>query len=154
MDVLDDDSDIDERTPSARADEFPGDLDLATIPVGCKKEDDDWFALYNPRVPRSLDISLIYDFSHESVVCCVRFSKDGMFLATGCNRTTMIFDLRTGSSVSILNDETVSQEGDLYIRDVCFSPDGKSLATAAEDRLVRVRLSFLYSGLSCPHHKV
>jgi WD40 repeat protein len=110
------------------------------LPLG-----DDWFVLYNPRVPRSLDISLIYDFSHDSVVCCARFSKDGNFLATGCSRATQIFDIRTGLLVSILEDEGVSQDEDLYIRAVCFSPDGKYVATAAEDGLVRVRLFFLYS---------
>ena len=147
-----DDSDIDEQSPSPlptiHTDEFPGDLNAATIPAEWKAEGDDWFVLYNPRVPRVLDISLIYDFNHESVVCCVRFSKDGIFLATGCNRTTQIFDLRTGSLVSTLNDETASQAGDLYIRDVCFSPDGKYIATAAEDRFVRVRLFLFYSPTS------
>ena len=28
--------------------------------------------------------------------------------------------------------------GDLYIRSVCFSPDGKYLATGAEDKIIRV----------------
>ena len=31
-----------------------------------------------------------------SVVCCVRFSADGKFLATGCNRTAQIYDAKTG----------------------------------------------------------
>ena len=78
----------------------------------------------------------MYSFDHESVESFVRFSKDGMLLATGCNHTTQIFDLRTGLLVSTLHDEDVSQAGDLYIRDVCFSPDGKYVATAASD-LVR-----------------
>ena len=137
----DSDSDTVERSPSplsVHEDEFPGDRSAASVPADLKTEGDDWFVLYNHSVPRSLDISLIYDFSHTSVVCCVRFSKDGMRLASGCNRTTQIFDLSTGSIVSILDDQTVSQEGDLYIRAVCFSPDGKLVATAAEDRLVRV----------------
>ena len=141
-----DDSDIDEQSPSppptTHTDEFPGNLNGATSEW---KKGDDWLVLHNPQVPRSLEISLVYSFDHESVVCCVRFSKDGMFLATGCNHTTQIFDLRTGSLVSTLNDESVNQTGDLYIRDVCFSPDGKYVATAAEDGLVRVRLFLFYS---------
>lgn len=31
-----------------------------------------------------------------SVVCCVRFSADGRYLATGCNRTAQIYDVKTG----------------------------------------------------------
>lgn len=34
-------------------------------------------------------------------------------------------------------------EGDLYIRSVCFSPDGLYLATGAEDMKIRVRKTFL-----------
>lgn len=119
--------------------EFPGDLDPATVPAEYRKDGEDWFALYNPRVPQSLNVSLVHQFNHESVVCCVRFSKDGLWLATGCNRTAQIFDMRTGTLSCTLNDDNVSQEGDLYIRAVCFSPDGKYLATGAEDRLIRVR---------------
>ena len=32
----------------------------------------------------------------DSVVCCVRFSSDGKYLATGCNRTAQIYDTKTG----------------------------------------------------------
>ena len=39
---------------------------------------------------------------------------------------------------STLIDEKVTKDGDLYIRSVCFSPDGKLLATGAEDRQIRV----------------
>jgi len=39
---------------------------------------EEWFVLCNPRVTQSLNVSLVHQFNHESVVCCVRFSKDGM----------------------------------------------------------------------------
>jgi WD40 repeat protein len=48
--------------------------------------------------------------------------------------------------LSVLNDESANSQGDLYIRSVCFSPDGKYLATGAEDKLIRVRVA----SLVCP----
>ena len=94
-------------------------------------------------------------------MCCVRFSADGKFLATGCNRSAQIYDTKTGAKTwydklillvytrlnswgltlvnfSVLIDEHASSQGDLYIRSVCFSPDGKYLATGAEDKQIRV----------------
>lgn len=38
---------------------------------------------------------------------------------------------------SSLSEET-PKDVDLYIRSVCFSPDGKYLATGAEDRKIRI----------------
>jgi glucose repression regulatory protein TUP1 len=42
---------------------------------------------------------------------------------------------------SVLADETANKTGDLYIRSVCYSPDGKFLATGAEDKQIRVSSS-------------
>ena len=49
---------------------------------------------------------------------------------------------QANSSRSVLVDEEATKTGDLYIRSVCFSPDGKYLATGAEDKQIRV--SVLY----------
>ena len=43
----------------------------------------------------------------------------------------------------MLVDESAGKAGDLYIRSVCFSPDGKYLATGAEDKQIRVRFGSL-----------
>ncbi|PVF94835.1 WD40 repeat-like protein [Serendipita vermifera] len=119
--------------------EFPSSLSPNSVPASLRKEGADWFLMYNPRLPqKTLDVTLLHQFNHESVVCCVRFSKDGRFLATGCNRTAQIFDMRNGQMVCQLSDDTAVMEGDLYIRSVCFSPDGKYLATGAEDRQIRI----------------
>ena len=37
-----------------------------------------------------------------------------------------------------MQDDTATKSDDLYIRSVCFSPDGVYLATGAEDRNIRV----------------
>jgi glucose repression regulatory protein TUP1 len=113
-------------------------LDLERLPAHQKKVEADWFAIFNPNVPRVLDVDLVHTLQHESVVCCVRFSHDGKYVATGCNRSAQIFDVVTGQKICILQDESVDSVGDLYIRSVCFSPDGRYLATGAEDKLIRV----------------
>lgn len=116
----------------------------ATLPY--KKQHTDYYIVYNPNIPKKVDVSLIHSFDHTSVVCCVSFSKDGKFLATGCNKLTQVFSVETGDLVARLNDESSlsnngnydTDTGDLYIRSVCFSPDGKFLATGAEDKIIRI----------------
>lgn len=116
------------------------DIDHDAAPEHLKRVGNEWFAVFNPDVPRVLDVNLIHNLVHDSVVCCVRFSIDGRYVATGCNRSAQIFEVSTGQQVSVLQDESVDKDGDLYIRSVCFSPDGKLLATGAEDKLIRVGL--------------
>ena len=118
-----------------------GELDPDRVPAHVKKTRDDWFVIFNQHVPRVLDVDLVHTLSHESVVCCVRFSHDGKYVATGCNRSAQIYDVTSGEKVCVLQDESADVTGDLYIRSVCFSPDGKYLATGAEDKLIRVRVS-------------
>jgi len=114
------------------------DLDPEKIPNGYKREGQDWLVVYNPKAPRLLDVDLFHNLEHDSVVCCVKFSNDGKYLATGCNRVSQIFDVYTGNKVCELVEKTAPKDGDLYIRSVCFSPCGRYLATGAEDRIVRV----------------
>jgi glucose repression regulatory protein TUP1 len=75
---------------------FPDEIDIHTISPEHKREGGDWFALFNHKVKRVLDVNLVHTLMHESVVCCVRFSADGKYLATGCNRTAQIYDAKTG----------------------------------------------------------
>ena len=52
-----------------------------------------------------------------------------------------IFNVTTGERVCTLKDPAIPKGNgapDLYIRTVCFSPDGKFLATGAEDRNIRI----------------
>lgn len=101
-------------------------------------EEKDWAVVYNPNTQPQLEVNLIHTLTHDSVVCCVRLSPDGKLLATGCNRTAQIYDTATGKLVRVLQDKQTQTQGDLYIRSVCFSPDGSVLATGAEDRQIRI----------------
>ncbi|KAF7370909.1 Chromatin associated protein [Mycena sanguinolenta] len=128
-----------QRGITASANDFLADaIDPSVVPAQFKKEGSDWFVLYNPTIPRTLDVSLVHTFMHETVVCCVQFSTDGKWLATGCNKTAQIFDVLTGQKLCVLSDDSSGETGDLYIRSVRFSPDGKFLATGAEDKRIRV----------------
>lgn len=125
-----------------------------------RKEGTDWVVVYNPTVKTNVNINLAHNLEHSSVVCCVKFSANGKYLATGCNKNAQIFDVESGERVSIFPEETglssphlpsMSTGGnpngvggfsenkeDTYIRSVCFSPDGKFLVAGAEDKTVKV----------------
>ena len=123
---------------SATKGESPGDLDSF---IDSRKDGEDWFALYNPRSPRSLNISLVFQVNYERQMSCVRFSKDGLWLATGGAHGTQIFSMRTRTISCTLTDRGK------YINSVCFSPDGKYLATVASDGLNQVNASHVHHEL-------
>ena len=118
--------------------EIAEEFSFHNVPPEFKREGSDWFAAFNPKVKRQLDISLVHSFAHTSVVCCVQLSQDGRYLATGCNRTAQIFDTITGQRICELVHDSNAHTGDMYVRSVRFSPDGKLLATGAEDRKIRI----------------
>ncbi|ORZ31608.1 WD40-repeat-containing domain protein [Catenaria anguillulae PL171] len=132
-------------------------------PPMTRKEGHGWAATFNPTGSLSpatasqLDVDLLYTLKHASVVCCVQYSPRGEYVATGCNRSAIIWDTSTGNRIATLKDGEVlvggaqptglagqppapsgSVPGDLYIRSLCFSPDARRVASGAEDRIIRV----------------
>lgn len=97
----------------------------------------DWLVVYNPKAARELSIDLVATLPHDDVVCCLRFSPDGTRLATGTAGAAAVYDARTGARLLLLSDGG-ARAGEAYVRSVAFSPNGRLLATAAEDRVVRV----------------
>lgn len=97
----------------------------------------DWIIGYNPSVQTSINIDLMHNLEHSSVVCCVKFSNDGKCIATGCNKSAQIYDVESGEKIHTFSEDT-GKDGDLYIRSVCFSPDNRFLAAGAEDKTVKV----------------
>ena len=57
---------------------------------------DDWNVVHNPNSSTKMHIELSHTLEHDSVVCCVRFSNDGRYIATGCNKTAVLYDAVTG----------------------------------------------------------
>ncbi|OSX78135.1 hypothetical protein BU14_0120s0018 [Porphyra umbilicalis] len=102
----------------------------------------------------NMAVTLHNSFVHDSVVCCVRYSFDGQYLATGSNRCAHIFEAASGQRVAAFDredgvgggggggggddDGTGGSGADSYVRAVCFTPDGESLVTGAEDHVVKV----------------
>lgn len=113
-------------------------LDIEQVPPNLKKIGQGYTVVYNKMVPPRIDVELVQSLEHQSVVCCVRFSADGRLLATGCNRCAQVFNVHTGELLAKLQDSSVGEDQDLYIRSVCFSPDSKLLATGAEDHQIRL----------------
>ena len=113
-----------------------------STPANYKRQGEDWFAIFNHNVPRLLDVSILHTFEHPSVVCCVRFSADGKYIATGCNKSAQIFDVKTGAKVVTLVDENASNE-----RATCISAVYASVPTVDISRRGQKTKSF-ESGMS------
>lgn len=87
-------------SPSVAPQQGLADVDPESVPANMKVEGQDWFALFNPKAPRLLKVDLVHTLEHPSVVCCVKFSADGRYLAAGCNRATFIYDVATSQRVA------------------------------------------------------
>lgn len=116
----------------------------ATFPPN--QQEDDYVVLKGrtaANTPVNMKVGLQNSLQHDSVVCCVRYSWDGAFLATGSNRAAQVYDVSSGRTLAKFPKEDVPQledgtKADSYVRAVCFSPNGQWLVTGAEDHVVKV----------------
>jgi glucose repression regulatory protein TUP1 len=53
---------------SAAPSSFPDDLDPSTVSPEFKKEGSDWFAVFNPKIKKGLDVNLVHTLMHERCV--------------------------------------------------------------------------------------
>lgn len=93
------------------------------------KRGNDWIAMYNIHHPTpdiSFDLDYLYTFEHATRVTCIRLSRDGRILATGCIRAAHLYDLNNGSRIATFFDDVNPTAQ--YVVSICFSPDEKYLA--------------------------
>jgi len=100
----------------------------------------DWTVKGRESNNKSTSINLTQNFDHESVVCGVKFSKNANYLATGCSRIAQIFDCNNGNRLHVFRhiSDNSDPENTIFVRSVDFSPDGKFLATGAEDKTIKI----------------
>lgn len=115
-------------------------FDLQDLPEHLKIEGDDWFAGFNPDVPRTLDLELRHKLTTDTPwVLCIRFSPDGTLLAAGIDGGVQIFNVDNGQKVCELKHGSGEQGwGDDMVRAICYFPHGKTLAAAGDDGKIRL----------------
>lgn len=98
----------------------------------------DWIVTYNPKAQqRLLSLDLLQSINFEGVVCCVRFSSSGAYLAASGNKLCAIYDAKSGMKlVSLPHDST--DGSDLYVRSLTFNDSDTLFATGSEDNAIRV----------------
>jgi glucose repression regulatory protein TUP1 len=111
-------------------------LDSTTVPVDFVKEGGDWLAIFNPRVPRQMDVQLVARYLHEGVVCSVKFSLDGTLLAVGMEGAVVLYNLNLGEKFTFTLERNTRKPN--HARAVCISSDGHFLVAGSEDHLIRV----------------
>ncbi|KAF9777954.1 hypothetical protein IL306_004298 [Fusarium sp. DS 682] len=111
--------------------------DLNAVSQSHKTIGEDWYAVSDPELERILNVELVHSFDHASIVCCVNYSHDARYLATGTDQSCKIFDVQTGLTVYDLGYKS-QKEDEGYVRSVCFSPDDSYLIAGCEDNIIRV----------------
>lgn len=82
---------------SYKADLAEGYLDK--ISPNYVRQEEGWFAFFEPHRPGVLDIELLNTLPHPSAVVSAQFSPCGTYFATGCNRTVTVFNVATDAKI-------------------------------------------------------
>ena len=93
----------------------------------------------------SLQLDVTGRFKYMTLKLSKRHGKDTAVVLCIVSDAHILF------TTSVLMHESANNQGDLYVRSVCFSPDGKYLATGAEDKQIRVCFICIPSLLHHPY---
>jgi hypothetical protein len=122
-------------------------LNLDRIPSSIKTGGD-WYVIFDPVVPRTLDVDLVRTLSsiaplsplpyevHAS--CSIAFSQDGKYIATIYGDLVQIYDVFASGTPTIISDEPFNGFYGFSSPSICFSHDGRYLAATAGGREVKV----------------
>lgn len=116
---------------------YLGELDYYQLPPDKWVEGESWHAVFNPNIPRSEDVELVWQADQETIVACVAYSKSGKHMAIGTANSAIIYESQNGKEISKLH-HVFSRSDECYVRGLCFDLEEKYLVTGAEDKLVRV----------------
>ncbi|KAI1734594.1 hypothetical protein F4680DRAFT_336723 [Xylaria scruposa] len=97
---------------------------------------DSFAVLLNDKVKSSLDVGLIHAFKHDSVVCSVDISPDDRLVATGCDKSAQVFDIRTGKKKYQFYINESGVLGTNHVRAIRFSNNGHCIAAASDDKFL------------------
>jgi WD40 repeat protein len=102
------------------------------------RQGEDWFAFFEPRHPRILDIEAVHTLPHYSMVTTAKFSFCGLYFATASEARITLFNVTTAAK---LKDWIIDKvhNGDNHIRDICFHPDSTKVISAGQGKSVCVR---------------
>ncbi|OGM47273.1 WD-repeat protein [Aspergillus bombycis] len=107
------------------------------LPPERKKAGDRWSAVIDPDIDNNWEIDLLHSLTHDCIVNCVQFSRDGNYVAVGCaDGAVRIVEVSTGAQVACLQDDEYSHDS-LCVR-VRFLPDNYLLLTAHCDGNIRI----------------
>lgn len=110
--------------------EFPSPLLPASLPRELSLEGDRWYAMYNPHRLKTLMIDLVHEIQSSSCAC-IRFVKNGKYLATFDSGEVQIYDVEIFVSVSQFK---LTEDRDI----VSFSPSGEYIAAGGQDGQIRL----------------